>query len=116
MTAYPYGQFLQQKEYPMSDKTKEPSREQKIQIKVPDEIMKGAYANAMAVFHTREEFVIDFLNVFPPAGIATARIITSPGHVKRIIRALQENLTRYENQFGKVEEAAPPHSGPMGYA
>jgi len=100
----------------MSDNPKQPLQQQKIQIKVPDEIMKGAYANAMAVFHTREEFVIDFLNVFPPAGIATARIITSPGHVKRIIKALLENLKRYEDHFGTVAEAAPPYSGPMGYA
>jgi hypothetical protein len=100
----------------MSDKANDALTQQKIQIKIPDEVMKGAYANAMAVFHNREEFVIDFLNVFPPAGIATARIITSPGHMKRIIRALHENLKRYEDHFGTVEEAAPPHSGPMGYA
>ena len=100
----------------MSDKMKEPLKQQKIQIKVPDEIMRGAYANAMAVFHTREEFVIDFLNVFPPAGIATARIITSPGHMKRIIRALHENLRRYEDNFGTVVEAPAPYSEPMGYA
>lgn len=100
----------------MSDKMKELPKQQKIQIKVTDEIMRGVYANAMAVFHTREEFVIDFLNVFPPAGIATARIITSPGHLKRIIRALNENLKRYEENFGTVVEAAPPYSGPVGYA
>ena len=64
----------------------------------------------------RIQFVIDFLNVFPPTGVATARIITSPGHVKRIIRALQENLRRYEERFGSIEEAPPPTSGPMGYA
>ncbi len=87
-----------------------------VRIKMPEEIAKGSYSNTMAVFHTQEEFVIDFLNVFPPTGIATARIITSPGHVKRIIRALEENLRRYEDRYGSVEEAAPPYSGPMGYA
>ncbi len=100
----------------MADPVKDAFAHQKIQIKMPDEIMKGSYANAMAVFHTREEFIIDFLNVFPPAGIATARIITSPGHTKRIIRALQENLKRYEDMYGIVEEAPAPHQGPIGYA
>jgi hypothetical protein len=100
----------------MSEQGQKPQRQKGVQIKVPEEVARGAYANTMAVFHTREEFVIDFLNVFPPAGIATARIITSPGHVKRIIRALQENLRRYEERFGPVEESTPPAGGPMGYA
>ena len=100
----------------MSEQGQDPKKRKGAQIKVPEEVARGTYANAMAVFHTREEFVIDFLNVFPPTGIATARIITSPGHIKRIIRALQENLGRYEERFGPIEEAPPPHSGPMGYA
>ena len=100
----------------MSEEGQESKKRKGVQIKVPEDVARGAYANAMAVFHTREEFVIDFLNVFPPTGIVTARIITSPGHVKRIIRALQENLRRYEDRFGPVEEAPPPYSGPMGYA
>ena len=100
----------------MSDEKQKKKGKQQVQVKMPEEIAKGAYANTMGVFHTREEFVIDFLNVFPPAGIATARIITSPGHVKRIIRALQENLDRYEALYGPVAEAVPPFNGPMGYA
>ncbi len=100
----------------MSAEDRDQQKRKGVKIKVPEEVARGAYANTMAVFHTREEFVIDFMNVFPPAGVATARIITSPGHMKRIIRALQENLRRYEDRFGSVEEAAPPVSGPMGYA
>jgi len=100
----------------MSEKGHDPPKRKGVQIKVPEEVARGTYANTMAVFHTREEFVIDFLNVFPPTGIATARIITSPGHIKRIIRALQDNLRRYEDRFGTVEEAPPPTTGPMGYA
>jgi Protein of unknown function (DUF3467) len=100
----------------MSEQGQAPQKRKAVQIKVPEEVARGAYANAMAVFHTREEFVIDFLSVFPPTGIASARIITSPGHVKRIVRALQENLRRYEDRFGPVQEAPPPYAGPMGYA
>jgi len=100
----------------MSQDSKEPAAKKPLQVKVPDDVARGVYSNTMAVFHTREEFVLDFLNVFPPAGIATARIITSPGHLKRIIRALDENLRRYEERFGTVQEAQSPHIGPMGYA
>ena len=81
---------------------------QQINIKINDEVLAGKYANAMQVTHTKEEFVLDFMNILPPNGIVTARVITSPGHMKRIIKALQENLGRYEAIFGKIEEAEAP--------
>jgi len=83
-------------------------KSQQIQIKFPDDILKGVYANFMNVITTREEFVLDFANVFPPAGIMTARVIISPGHMKRIIRVLESALKNYENKFGKTEEAEEP--------
>lgn len=77
-------------------------------VKMPDATLPGVYSNQMMVQHTREEFVIDCINLFPPQGIVTARVIVSPGHLKRMIRALGENLARYEARFGPVVEAAPP--------
>ena len=100
----------------MADPKQAPGKKKPVRVKMPEEVAKGSYANTMAVFHTREEFVLDFLNIIPPTGVATARIITSPGHIKRIIRALEENLKRYEDRHGSVQEAPPPYSGPMGYA
>jgi hypothetical protein len=79
-----------------------------VNIKITDEVLAGKYANAMQIVHTKEEFVLDFMNVLPPNGIVTARVITSPGHMKRIINALQENLKRYEAAFGSVEIAEAP--------
>jgi hypothetical protein len=83
---------------------------QQINIKIEDAIMKGVYANAMGVSHSKEEFVVDFMNMYPyqRAGIVTARVITSPGHMKRIYNALEENIKKYEQQFGKIEEAQAP--------
>ncbi len=79
-----------------------------VQVKIDDDTLKGRYANMMQVAHNREEFVLDFMNVFPPGGVVTARVFTSPGHIKRIIRALEENIIRYEASFGKIPEAAEP--------
>ena len=79
-----------------------------VPIKIDDDTLKGKYANAMQVAHNKEEFVMDFINLFPPQGSVTARVITSPGHLKRIIAALNENVSRYEAQYGKIEEAAAP--------
>lgn len=86
-----------------------------IQVKADDDTLRGRYANMMQIAHNREEFVMDFMNVFPPGGIVTARIITSPSHLKRIARALRENLERYEVTFGEIKEAeAPQHE--FGFA
>ena len=81
----------------------------KVSIQMPDDVLPGVYANQMMVAHTREEFVLDFINLFPPGGVVTARVIVSPGHFKRMIRAMRENLERYESVHGPVIEAeAPP--------
>ena len=80
-------------------------------VKMPDGVLGGVYANQMVVSHTREEFVIDFINLFPPGGVVNARVIVSPGHLKRMIAALQENLGRYEARYGPVIQAEPPPEG-----
>ena len=85
------------------------SNQGKLPIQMPDDVLPGRYANQMMVAHTREEFVLDFINLFPPGGVVTSRVIVSPGHLKRMIRAMRENLDRYEAVHGPVIEAeAPP--------
>jgi hypothetical protein len=79
-----------------------------IQIKVREEDLKGFYSNLMQVSHTKEEFCLDFFNLFPPQGVLVSRIIVSPSHLKRIIMALEDNLKKYEEKFGKVEVAKEP--------
>lgn len=81
-----------------------------IQIKATDEKLRGEYSNMMQILHTKEEFVLDFLNIFPPTGTLNARIILSPGHLKRMQKAIEENLQKYETQFGKIEASAAPKS------
>lgn len=75
----------------------------------------GVYSNLAMITHRREEFVFDFLFVQPQGGtkgepVATlrSRVIASPGHTKRVLRALEENVRRYEAQFGPIQEADPP--------
>ncbi len=77
-------------------------------IKASDEDLKGRYANAMQISHTPEEFIFDFLNMAPPAGQLVSRIITNPGHAKRILAALQDNIVKYEARFGKIQKAKEP--------
>ena len=79
-----------------------------LNVKISDEELKGRYSNLLRITHTREEFILDFINLAPPQGIVTARLVTSPGHLKRIIRALSANLERYEEAYGPIEEAPDP--------
>lgn len=90
--------------------TEQKPQQNQIQIKATDEKLKGEYANIMQVLHTKEEFVLDFLNAFPPTGTLNARIIVSPGHFKRMLAAMAENLKKYEAQFGNVEASEAPSS------
>jgi len=58
------------------------------------------------IAHSKEEFVVDFLNLMPPSGIVNARVYLSPAHTKRLAAALLDNVKKYEEQFGKIEEGS----------
>lgn len=87
-----------------------PEQEKKVGVKIkfPDEVLRGVYSNNMFIAYTREEFILDFINVFPPQGIVNARVIISPGHLKRMIKALGKCLEKYENTHGEIQEAPEP--------
>ncbi len=84
--------------------------QQKINIKVKDDDLKGKYSNLMQITHAKEEFVMDFFLNLPPEGIMVSRVLVSPGHAKRIQAALQENIKRYEDKFGKIQETENPEA------
>ncbi|MBW2709745.1 MAG: DUF3467 domain-containing protein [Deltaproteobacteria bacterium] len=79
-----------------------------INVEFPKEMVGGVYANNMAVTHTAEEFIMDYIMIAPPAGVVKSRVVVSPGHMKRIILALQENLEQYEQKFGSVQMVEEP--------
>ena len=79
-----------------------------IQVSISDEILRGTYSNQIVISHSRGEFVMDCMMVFPPKGITGARVIVSPGHAKRLLKALQNNIATYEKSYGEIPEEAPP--------
>lgn len=81
---------------------------QQIQVKISDEVLKGVYANMVQVGHSSEEFILDFMNIVPPSGIVAARVIVTPSHCKRLVLAMQDNLKKYENEFGTISLAVVP--------
>lgn len=85
-----------------------PEQRQDIKVQIPNEVKGGVYANNMIVQHTKEEFILDFLMVAPPEGVVNARVIVSPGHMKRVHEALTDNIRKYEEAFGSIRTAAEP--------
>jgi hypothetical protein len=103
----------------MSDQQQPNNQQQnqrkQIQIKANEEALKGRYANLAMINHTKEEFVVDFLNVLPPTGVLASRIFISPGHAKRLSMALVENVKKYEEKFGKIEAAKENDDQKIGF-
>ncbi len=86
----------------MADKKKE-EKPPPIQIITNDDISRGRYSNNLIVYHSAEEFVIDWMLNSPTGIHLVSRVMVSPGHIKRIIEALSYNLRNYEDKFGPVK-------------
>jgi len=79
---------------------------QPTEIKIADSIPGAEYANAMQANHNKDEFQLVFFTLAGGSGRVVSKVITSPGHFKRMVAALAENLKKYEEQFGEIKEAA----------
>ncbi len=94
----------------MNDKNKE---QQSLQLELPQNVAQGEYANFAIITHSSSDFIIDFARVLPgvPKAQVKSRVILAPEHAKRLLAALQENIMRYENEFGPIripsQQAAP---------
>lgn len=88
-----------------------------IQIELTDEMAQGTYANLAIIAHSSSEFVLDFIRVVPgiPKAKVQSRVILTPENAKRLFFALQDNLIKYEEQFGRVNtEQSQGFLPPMG--
>lgn len=94
--------------------TEKPAKKE-VKIAFPESLRGGVYSNNMFITHTKEEFILDFMMITPPVGSVTARVIISPGHMKRMVSALRGNLGKYEAKFGKLTEAPEPSKPTIGF-
>ncbi len=74
-----------------------------LQLRVPESLAGGTYANSMMVHHTPGEFIMDFALVLGGNGQVVARVVTSPTHMKHIVDALMDNVRKYEAAHGPIE-------------
>ena len=75
---------------------------QQIQVTTGDELSRGRFSNNLLIGHSTEEFILDWILNSPSGMHLVSRIIVTPGHMKRILGALNENLRRYEQSFGAI--------------
>ena len=78
---------------------------QGLQLELPQDVAQGEYANFAIITHSSSDFIIDFARVLPgvPKAQVKSRVILAPEHAKRLLGALQENIFRYEREFGQIK-------------
>ncbi|SHG47583.1 DUF3467 domain-containing protein [Winogradskyella jejuensis] len=105
----------------MADNKKQPKQGQ-INIELDEQVAQGTYSNLAIINHSVSEFVIDFVNIMPgtPKSKVKSRIILTPQHAKRLVKALSENVKRFENAHGAIKDYEQPqvpiNFGPTGQA
>ena len=86
--------------------TEQQNQPNQLNIEISEEVAEGSYANLAIITHSHAEFVIDFVNVMPgtPKSKVKSRIIFTPQHAKRFMKALTENISRYEAANGAIKD------------
>ncbi|AMC10525.1 Uncharacterized protein TTC1240 [hydrothermal vent metagenome] len=96
--------------------------EGQINIELDEKIAEGIYANLAIINHSVSEFIVDFVSVMPgqPKAKVKSRIILTPQHAKRLVKALAENVKRFEKSHGEIKDYEQPpipmNFGPTGEA
>ncbi|MCL9807882.1 DUF3467 domain-containing protein [Flavobacterium luminosum] len=96
--------------------------EGQINIELDEATADGIYSNLAIINHSNTEFVVDFINIMPgvPKAKVKSRIILTPQHAKRLVRALADNINRFESTHGEIKETEqapiPLNFGPTGQA
>ena len=81
------------------------NKKQGLQLELPQDVAQGEYANFAIITHSSSDFVIDFARVLPgvPKAMVKSRVLLAPEHAKRLLGALQENIVRYEREYGPIK-------------
>lgn len=77
-----------------------------LNIEISEEVAEGQYANLAIITHSHAEFVIDFVNVMPgtPKSKVKSRIVLTPQHAKRLMKALADNVQKFEAVNGTIKD------------
>jgi len=95
----------------------EQKKKNAVNIELPEEVAEGVYANLAIISHSQSEFVVDFIRMVPnvPKAKVKSRVILTPQHAKRLLKALNDNVVKFEKQFGPIAEGKQPTNFPMNF-
>jgi|SRR5690606_9448815 len=107
----------------MADENQQMPKEGQVNVELSEEIAEGIYSNLAIINHSASEFVLDFIKIMPgvPKARVKSRIVLTPQHAKRFLRAMQDNVARFEQQHGEIKDVEQPQvplnfGGPTGQA
>jgi ribonuclease BN (tRNA processing enzyme) len=87
----------------MSTQNTTPSQ---LNIEISEEVAEGTYSNLVIITHSHAEFIVDFVSVMPgtPKSKVKSRIILTPQHAKRFLKAMDDNIHRFEEAHGEIKD------------
>ncbi|MAP80324.1 MAG: hypothetical protein CL526_04455 [Aequorivita sp.] len=106
----------------MADQKKDKPKQNQINIELDEAVAQGTYSNLAIINHSVSEFVVDFVTIMPgvPKSKVKSRIILTPQHAKRFLKALNDNVKRFESAHGEIKDYEQPpiplNFGPTGEA
>jgi len=88
-----------------------------LNIELSEEIAEGIYSNLAIITHSNAEFVVDFIQVMPgtPKAKVKTRVVLTPQHAKRFMKALADNVGKFESVHGQIKEAEAVDVVPMNF-
>jgi len=94
-----------------------PAPPQTLNVELGEKEAEGIYSNFVVISHSLSEFVLDFARVLPgsPKSKVFARVIMTPPNVRALLGALEQNVKKYEDQFGKIRTAGDASGRDIGF-
>tara|TARA_B100000902_G_scaffold399916_1_gene473596 strand:+ start:8802 stop:9116 length:315 start_codon:yes stop_codon:yes gene_type:complete len=92
-------------------------KQEGLNIELTEEIAEGTYSNIAIINHSPSEFVVDFIQMMPgvPKAKVKSRILLTPQHAKRLMKALNDNIMKFEVQHGEIKDIDPTGGIPMNF-
>jgi|TARA_B100000700_G_C14865552_1_gene770769 hypothetical protein len=95
----------------------EEKKKEGLNIELSEEISEGVYSNLAIINHSPSEFVVDFIQMMPgvPKAKVKSRIVLTPQHAKRFMKAINDNISKFENQHGEIKDLDPNTGIPINF-
>ena len=95
----------------------EKNKKEGLNIELGEDVAEGTYSNLAIINHSPSEFIVDFIQMMPgvPKAKVKSRVILTPQHAKRLMKALLDNISKFEDQFGDIADVDPNKGIPMNF-